>query len=139
MLSSSIRLILLGIHQSLQLLRGGLADLDLGDPAAAVRVVLGDLVDGAGLLLEDQVDVGDLAGHGGVDVGGALDALDGADGVAAPHLLPLLGQLHVYHVAQLLRRVLADPDHARRLVGVQVDPLVVFGVFSDFSCFRGGG
>lgn len=126
-------LVLLGIHQRVKVLDALLVDLDLGDPAAAVGVVLGHLVDGAGLLLEGEVDAGDLAGDGGVDVGGALDRLHGADGVARADLLALLRQLHVHDVAQLLGRVLRDADHPRRLVRVQVDPLVVLGVLADIS------
>lgn len=134
MLDPSKRLILLGIHQRLEVLDALLVDLDLGDPAAAVGVVLGDLVDGAGLLLECEVDGGDGAGDGGVDVGGALDGLDGADGVARAHLFAFRGELNVHDVAELLGGVLRDPDHAGGLVGVQVDPFVVFGVFADVSC-----
>lgn len=120
-------LVLLGIHESLELLDALLVDLDLGDPATAVGVVLGDLVDGTGLLLEAEVDLGNLAGDGGVDVGGALDGLDGADGVALGDLCALLGELDVNDVAQLLGRVLGNADDAGFLVGVEVNPLVVLG------------
>lgn len=102
-------------------------------------VVLGHLVDGAGLLLEGAVGGGDGAGDGAVDVGGALDRLDGAEGVAGDELLALLGQLDVDDVAELLGGVLGDADDAGRLGRVQVDPLVIFGVFADISCLRGEG
>lgn len=123
-------LVLLSVHEGLDLLDALLVDLDLCDPAAAVGVVLGDLVDGAGLLLEAGVDLGDLAGDGGVDVGGALDGLDGADGIALGDGGALLGELDVDDVAQLLGGVLGNADDARLLVGVEVDPLVVLGVLA---------
>jgi hypothetical protein len=94
-----------------------------------VRVVLGDLVDGAGLLLQHQVDLSDLARDRGVDVGGALDGLDGANGVAGLDVLALLRQLDVDDIAQLLGGVLADAQDARLLVRGEVDPLVLLGVF----------
>jgi hypothetical protein len=118
-----------GIHQLLKVLQPLLGNLDLGDPAAAVRVVLGDLVDGAGLLLQHQVDLSDLARNRGVDVGGALDGLDGANGVAGQDVLALLRQLDVDDIAQLLGGVLADAQDARLLVRGEVDPLVLLGVF----------
>lgn len=127
-LRRSERLVLLGAHEALEVLDALLVDGDLGDPAAAGAVVLGNLVDVAGLLLELLVDVGDAAGDRGVDVGGRLDRLDGADGVARLDLAALLGQLHVDDVAQSFGSVLGDANHARLVVGRQVDPLMVFGV-----------
>lgn len=126
----------LGVHQLVDLLGALLVDLDADDPAAAVAVVLGDLVDGGGLLLEQLVGGDDLAAHGGVDVGGALDRLDGADGVALVDEVGgrRLGQLHVDDVAELLGGVRRDADDARLAVGRQVDPLVVLGVLADEAC-----
>ena len=137
-LASSKSLVLLAVHQALEVLDPLLVDGDLGDPAAAVRVVLGHLVDGARLLLEQVVDVGDAARDGRVDVGGALDRLDGADGVAGAHALALLRQLDVDDVAEGLGRVLADADDARLVVGREVDPLVVLGVLPNRPLKRPG-
>lgn len=97
-----------------------------------MRVVFGDDVDGAGLLLQYQIDSGDLAADGGVDISGALDRLDGADGVARTDGLALLGKLDVDYIAQLFGGVCGDADDTRGLIGAEVDPLVVLGVFSDF-------
>lgn len=127
------RLVLLDIHQPLQILHSLLVNSNLGNPAASVRVVLGHLVDGTRLLFQQEVDVGDLAANGGVDVGRALDRLDGANGVAGLDRLALLRQLDVYDVPECLGRVLADTDDARLVVRREVDPLVVFGVFADRS------
>lgn len=129
-LRSGEGLVLLLTHEGLELLDARLVDLDLCDPAAAVGVVFGHLVDGAGLLLEAEVDLGDLAADGRVDVGGALDGLDGADGVALGDLRALLGELDVDDVAQGVGGVLGDADDARLLVGVEVDPLVVLCVLA---------
>ena len=129
-LRGSKLLVLLGAHQRLKVLDTLLVQHDLGNPAAAGRVVLGDLVDGAGLLLEAAVDVGDLARNGGVDVGGRLDGLDGANGIACTNFLALLGELDVDDVTQGLGGVLGDANDTRCLVGVEVDPLVVLGVLS---------
>jgi len=127
----------LGVHQLLEVGNARLVDLDLGDPAAAVRVVLGDLVDGAGLLLEQHVGRGDAAADGGVDVGGALDRLDGADGVAGLDLLALLGELDEDDVAEGLGGVLADANDAGLLIGREIDPFVLLGVFPQRICERG--
>lgn len=50
--------------------------------------------------------MGDLAADGRVDVAGALDGLDGADGVALVGPFARGGQLDVDDVAQLLGGVL---------------------------------
>ena len=117
------------IHQLLEVLEALLGNLDLGDPATTVRVVLGNLVDGAGLLLQQHVDLGDLARDGGVDVGGALDRLNGADGVTGGDLPPLFRELDIDNVAQSRGGVLADTEDTGLLVGGEVDPLVLLGVF----------
>ena len=139
LLRPSKSLILLEIHQALKVFAPLLANGDLGNPAAAVRVVLGHLVDGPGLLLEGDVGPRDGAGDRRIDVGGALDGLDGAQGVARHELPAFLGQLDVDDVAEFLRGVLGDADHPRGLVCVEVYPLVVFGVFADVPCFKRSG
>lgn len=63
-----------------------------------------------------------------MDVGGGLDRLDGADGVALLYPVVGLGELNVDNVAQLVGRVLGDADDARLLLDVDVDPLVVLCV-----------
>lgn len=60
----------LDIHQVVKLLGTLLVNLDLDDPAAAGAVVLGDLVDGGGLLLEVLVDLDYEQFDRGVDVAG---------------------------------------------------------------------
>lgn len=117
-----------GVHELLKVLQALLSNLNLGDPATPVRVVLSDLVDGARLLLQEHVDLGDLARDSGVDVGSALDRLDGTNGVASLHLLALFRQLDVDDVAQLLGGVLADAQDARLLIRSEIDPLVLLGV-----------
>jgi hypothetical protein len=117
------------VHQLLEVLQALLGNLHLGDPPAAVRVVLGDLVDGAGLLLQREVDLGDLARDRGVDVGRALDRLDGADGVAGLRLPALFRQLDVDNVAQRLGGILADAQNTRLFIRREVNPLVLLGVF----------
>ena len=82
LLRPSKSLILREIHQALKVFAPLLANGDLGNPAAAVRVVLGHLVDGPGLLLEGDVGPRDGAGDRRIDVGGALDGLDGEQSVA---------------------------------------------------------
>lgn len=105
-LLGSKRLVGLGIQQLVKLRGALLVNFDLDDPAAAGAVVLGHLVDGGGLLLQQGVGVGDLAADGRVDVAGALDGLDGADGVALVSPFARGGQLDVDDVAQLLGGVL---------------------------------
>lgn len=122
-------LVRLNIHQRIHLLHALLIDIDLGDPASAVAVVLGHLVEGAWLLLQGLVHGGDLTLDRGVDVGGALDGLDGAEGVAlldpfAAHL----GQFSVDDVAELFGSVLGDSNDGGFVVGGEVNPLVLLGV-----------
>lgn len=140
-------LVLFLTHQTFQVLHALLIDRDLGNPPTTMRIVLGDLVDGRGLLLQKKVDVCNLAGHGSVDIGSALHGLDGANGVAGLENLPFLRQLDVDDVAEGFGGILADADDARFVVGREVDPLVVLGVllyrvyglpwlaFSFFSSF----
>lgn len=123
--------VLLRVHQGLKVLEALLVNLDLGDPAAAVGVILRDLVEVARLLLEHEVDLGDLAAHGGVDVGGTLDRLDGTDSVALVDGPALLWELDVDEVTEGLGGVLADADDAGLLVGGEVNPFVLLGVFPD--------
>jgi hypothetical protein len=78
----------LGVHQLVKLLGTLLVNLDLDDPAAAIAVILGDLVDGGRLLLQQHIAQDDLALDGGVDVAGRLDGLDGANGVASLDKVP---------------------------------------------------
>ena len=97
-----------------------------------MAVVLGDLVDGGGLLLETLVDGGDLALDRGVDVAGRLDRLDGAESVAL--LNPLarrLGELDVDDIAKLFGSVLGDANDGGLVVGGEVNPLVVLGVLAE--------
>jgi hypothetical protein len=68
--AASKGLVGLNVHQLVKLLGALLVNLDLDDPAAAGAVVLGDLVDGGGLLLEVVVDLGDAQSDRGVDVAG---------------------------------------------------------------------
>lgn len=75
-------LVSLSIHQLIKLLGTLLINLNLDDPTAAVAVILGNLVNGGGLLLEQDIALDDLALDGGVDVAGGLDGLDGANGIA---------------------------------------------------------
>jgi hypothetical protein len=124
-------LVRVDVHQVVEILQALLSNLDLSDPAAAVRVVLGNLVDGARLLLQNNVDRGDYARDGSVDIGSTLDRLDGTDRVASLDLLALVRQLDVDDIAQLLSGVLADADDARLLVSREIDPLVLLGVFPD--------
>lgn len=133
MLAADKRLVGLGVHEALEVLDALLVDLHAGQPAAAVRVVLGHLVDGTGLLLEVNVDLDDLAADGGVDIGGALDRLDGANGVALGDGRALLGELDEDDVTEGLGGVLGDADDARLVVGREVDPLVVLGILADES------
>ena len=128
-------LIGLGVHQRIHLLDTVLVELDLGDPAAAVAVVLGHLVDGGGLLLEDLVDGEDLAADGSEDVRRGLDGLDGADAVTLlDEVAAGLGELDVDDVTELLGGVLGDADDSGLVVGGEVDPLVLLGVLAEEAC-----
>lgn len=75
--------------------------------------------------------MGDLAADRGVDVAGALDGLDGADGVALVGPFARGGKLDVDDVAQLLGGVLGDADDACLAVGGEVDPLMVLCVLAS--------
>lgn len=99
------------LHKAPELLDALGCNLDLDNPAASPRVVLGQLIDGAGLLLEDGVDARDLAADRSVDIGRALDRLDGADGVASLDYLADLGKLDKDDVAQRLGGVFRDSDN----------------------------
>lgn len=61
------------VHQVVEFVKALLINLHLRDPATAVRVVFGNLVDGAGLILQQDVGLGDLAGDWGIDIGSTLD------------------------------------------------------------------
>jgi hypothetical protein len=124
----------LRIHELLEILDALLSDLDLGDPAAAMRIVLGDLVDSGGLLLEQEVDASDLAGNWCVNISGALDRLDGADSIARSDLLALLRELHENDVAELLGGILAETDDAGLEIRREINPLVLLGVFPQGIC-----
>lgn len=127
-LLGNVGLVGLGVHELVSLAGALLVELDANDPAAAVGVVLGDLVDGGGLLLKDNVGAGNLALDGGVDVRGALDRLDGADGVALVNPVTSgLGKLDVDDVTELLSSVLGDANNTRLAVGGDINPLVVLG------------
>lgn len=128
-------LVRLSIHQLVKLLGTLLVDLDLDDPAAAVAIILGDLVDGGGLLLQQGVTLDDLAPDGGVDVAGRLDGLDGTNGVAGvDKVARRLGEFDVDDVTKLLGGVLRDANGGGLAVGGQVDPFVVLGVLFDEGC-----
>lgn len=99
------------LHQALELLDALRGDLDLDNPAASPGIVLGKLIDGTGLLLENSVDARDLAADGGVDIGGALDRFNGAYGIAGLNNLTNLGKLNKDDVAQRVSRVFRDSDH----------------------------
>jgi hypothetical protein len=108
------------ILQGLQFLLDPVLNLQLDHPP----VGLGALVNGAGLLLQGLVDLDDGAADGAQDVAGALDALDGADGVAGRDLLARLGQLDKDDVAQRRRGVVGDADRRRLGVRRERHPLV---------------
>ena len=119
-----------------------------GREGAGRTLALGALVQKVGRVLELAVDLDDLASNGRKDVGRSLDRLDGTNllcgsGRVSSGSLPqrvrvertscsnlgaLGGELDVDDVAQRLGGVLGDADHARLVVGRQVDPLVVLGV-----------
>lgn len=121
----------LRVHQLIELLGTLLVNLDLDDPAAAVAVILRNLVDDGGLLLEADVALDDLAADRGVDVAGALDGLDGADGVTlVDEVAGGLGELDVDNVAELLGGVLGDANGGALAVGGEVNPLVVVSVLA---------
>jgi len=124
----------IGVHEGLKVLQALLSELDLGDPAATMGIVLRYLVDRARLLLEQQVDLSDLAGHRGVDVSSALHRLNGANGIAGLDLEALLGQLDIDNIAEGLSSVLADTDDASLFVGRDVNPLVLLGIFPNGVC-----
>jgi hypothetical protein len=125
----------LGIHQRIHLLHTLLANLDLGDPAATMAVVLRHLVNGGGLLLEDLVDSDDPAADGGEDVGRGLDGFNGADGVTLlEEVARGLGELDVDDVTELLSGVLGDADNGGLVVGGEVNPLVFLGVLAEEAC-----
>ena len=124
----------IGVHEGLEVLQALLSELNFGDPAATMGIVLGNLVDRARLLLEQQVDLSDLAGHRRVDVGGALHRLDSANGVTGLNLEALLGQLDVDNIAEGLSSVFADTNDAGFLVGRDVNPLVLLRIFPDGVC-----
>lgn len=125
----------LGIHQLIKLLGTLLVDLDLDDPAAAIAIVLGDLVDGGGLLLQQHIALDDLALDGGVDVAGRLDGLDGANGVTGLDKVARgLWELDVDNVAELVGGVLGDANGGGFAVGGEVDPFVVLGVLLGEGC-----
>ncbi|KAF5131392.1 hypothetical protein E5D57_007747 [Metarhizium anisopliae] len=105
----------LGIHQLIKLLSTLLVDLDLDDPAAAIAIVLGDLVDGGGLLLQQHIALDDLALDGGVDVAGRLDGLDGANGVTGLDKVARgLRELDVRTAARGAKRITAGRATARK-------------------------
>lgn len=125
----------LGVHELVDLLGTLLVNLDLDDPAAAVAVVLRDLVDGGGLLLKQGVAREDFAADRGVDVAGALDRLDGTNGVTlVDKVVGALRELNVDDITKLLGGVLGDANDARLAVGRQVNPLVVLGVLLGEAC-----
>lgn len=126
------------VHEVLKILDALLVDLDLGNPAAAVRIVLRHLVDNSRRVLEDGVDVCNLAANWGIDVCRALDRLDSTDGVAGLDLLAQFGELDKDDIAERLGGVLANANNTGLQVSGQVDPFVLFGVFSNLVCAKGG-
>ena len=138
-LGGSELLVGLLVHELLEIGNALLGELDLGDPTAAGRVVLGDLVDRGGALLEGDVVGNDLAADGSVDVGSRLDGLDGAEGITGLDLLALLGELDEDDVAEGLGGVGADADVTGLLVVGELDPLVLAGVLPYFICSCGCG
>lgn len=132
-----VRGILLSAHQSIKLLQARLINLDLGEPTTTSRIILRHLVNDRRLLLERRVDHGNLALDGTVDVGGGLDGLDGADGIASRHPVTVgLGELDVDDVTEGFGGVFGDADDARQLLAVDVDPFVVFCVALFEDCFE---
>src|SRR5476651_375628 len=113
-------LVLRGVEERAGFARDGQFD---HDHPAVMRV----LVDRLRLVLERRVDLEDLAGDRRVEFGDRLHRFDRAEGLPLLHLRPDLGQLDIDDVAELLLGVVGDADAA--LVGREVDPLVVLGVF----------
>lgn len=125
----------LGIHELIGLLGTLLVDFDTDDPAAAVGVILGNLVDDGGLLLESGVGSSNLALDGGVDVAGRFDRLDGTNGVALINEIASgLGEFDVDDVTELLRGVFGNANDAGLAVCRQVNPFVVLGVSLSEGC-----
>src|SRR5215210_4994341 len=102
-----VLLVLLGVHEVLQVRCRREADLD--QPALLMRV----FVDQLRVVDDGLVDLEHLAGHGRVDLGHGLDGFDGADLVSGDE----------DHLAELLLRELGDAEHAH--VILDADPLVL--------------
>lgn len=92
------------IKQGIEL--SSISDLNLSDPA----LTLGALVDGLSLILKDAVTLDNLASNGGEDIGGRLDGLDSADGLAGDDLEVGLGKLYVNDITQGVGGVFGDTD-----------------------------
>lgn len=125
-IASRKSLVGLRVHQRLKLLGTFLVNLNLGDPASANAIILGDLVDGRGLLLEGVVDVGDAKADRSVDVGGGLDRLDGTDSVTLLDPVVDLRELNVDDVTELFGGVGRETNDTGLLVCREINPLVVF-------------
>src|SRR5690606_4349006 len=107
------------VHQ--RLVFGGVGDLDLGEPAG----LLGLVVDRLRSVAERGVALDHFAGQGRVDVGGRLDALDDGEVIAGLHGLADFRNLDEHHVAELLGGVGGDADGGD--VALKGDPLVILG------------
>src|SRR5215203_6297474 len=115
-----VLLVLLGVHEALEIVRGGEPDLE--QPALDLRV----LVEQLRVVHHGVVDLDDLARDGRVDLGDGLDGLDGAELVVGVEHLADLRQLDEHHLPQLLLGELGDAEHAH--VVLDADPLVLLGI-----------
>src|SRR5690349_20916714 len=98
-----------------------IADAHGEDPALAEGI----LVDGLGLVVEQFVDLDDLAGNRRIDVRGGLHRLDHRHAGAGLYARADLRQLHVDQVAELALRMVGDA-HADDAVVFDAGPLVGF-------------
>lgn len=115
------------VHQFLEVLDPDFANLDLGYPATARTGVLGAVVDGGGLLLQQLVDGCDGACDGRVDIGSGLDGFHSANGIARSNLHGDGWELDIDDIAQSMRCVLGDANGSGLVIWGQLDPLVVLG------------
>src|SRR5262245_25171847 len=108
-------------HQALEL--RGLADGELGEPAAALRL----LVDQARIAFELAIDRGHLARHRRVDLACRLHRFDHRRLIALGECRADRWQLDEDDVAELVLRMLGDAEG--RDIALDPHPLMVLGEF----------
>src|SRR5689334_21231006 len=89
-------------------------------------VLKGRSVDAFGRVQQWLVNLRDLAGDGGVQVGNGFYGLDGSERRAFDHFTSRIRQIEIHDVSQLRLGEVRDADHCR--VAFDADPLVGGGI-----------